>query len=116
MLERLLNYTIKQLNKEIHNLGLCYDNGFEQKAVKWYQKAAKQGYAKSQYNLCWCYESGTGIEKDEQKAVEWYQEAAEQGNAKAQYNLGWCYRYGTGVEKDEQMAVEWYQEAAEQGY
>src|SRR5437660_956777 len=80
-----------------------------------HQKAAEQGYANAQYNLGWCYDNGTGVEKDEQKAVEWYQKAAEQGYANAQYNLGVHYANGTGVEKDKPKAVEWYQKAAEQG-
>ena len=80
----------------------------DQKAVKWYQKAAEQGHTDAQYNLALCYKNGIGVEKDEQKAVEWYQKAAEQRDAWAQYNLALCCMNGTGVEKNEQKAVEWY--------
>lgn len=60
-------------------------------AVKWYRRAAEQGYADAQYNLGVCYKNGTGTQKDEAEAVKWYRLAAEQGHADAQYNLGWCY-------------------------
>ena len=70
-----------------------------------YIKAAEQGLADAQYNLGWCYRSGTGIDKDEQRAVEWYQKAAEQGNTVAQNTLGVCYDYGIGVEKDKKRQL-----------
>ena len=84
-------------------------------AVKWVQKAAKQGYAGAQCNLGFMYENGTGVEQSYVKAVEWVQKAAEQGLAVAQNNLGNMYRDGTGVEQSYKKAVEWYLKAAEQG-
>ena len=47
-------------------------------AVKWYRKAADQGYAKAQYNLGVCYTQGTGGPQDSAEAVKWYRNAAEQ--------------------------------------
>ena len=76
------------------------------------QLIAKEGNTQAQCSLCQCYESGTGVEKNEQ---ELYQKAVEQANAQAQCNLGWCYESGTVVEKDKQRAVELYQKAVEQG-
>ena len=48
-------------------------------AVRWYRKAAKQGYAKAQYNLGVAYENGQGVKQDHDEAVRWYLKAAEQG-------------------------------------
>jgi len=87
----------------------------EVEAVKWYRKAADQGYAAAQFNLGLMYEYGRGVAKDEVEAVKWYRKAADQGYAAAQFNLGFMYKYGRGVAKDEVEAVKWYRKAADQG-
>ena len=82
------------------NAAWGYRKGYDDlEAVKWVQKAAKQGYARAQCNLGWMYEFGTGVERSYEKAAEWYLKAAEQGFARAQYNLGVMYLNGTGVER-----------------
>jgi hypothetical protein len=55
--------------------------------VKWYTKAAEQGYEQAQHNLGVCYDNGTGVEKDMNEAVKWYTKAAEQGCADAEEAL-----------------------------
>ena len=52
-------------------------------AVKWYRKAAEQGYAKAQNNLGWMYATGTGVPKDMTKAKYWINKAYEGDDAKA---------------------------------
>ena len=88
-------------------------------AVKWVQKAAKQGYARAQCNLGDMYKFGRGVKQSDEKVLEWYLKAAEQGLARTQYDLGNMYYYGTdygtGVEQSYEKAVEWYLKAAEQG-
>ena len=84
-------------------------------AVKWVQKAAKQGLARAQYDLGRMYRNGTGVEQSDENAAEWVLKAAEQGLASAQYNLGDMYYFGWGVERSYEKAREWYQKAAEQG-
>jgi len=49
-----------------------YDNGEgipenDAEAVKWYRKAADQGYAKAQYNLGVMYYSGDGVPENDVK-------------------------------------------------
>ncbi len=56
-------------------------------AVKWYRKAADQGYALAQYNLGVMYANGRGVVKDDAEAVKWYRKAAEQGNEDAEKAL-----------------------------
>ncbi|MDR2643335.1 MAG: sel1 repeat family protein [Planctomycetaceae bacterium] len=85
--------------------GNCYQNGFgvavdEDKAYKWYRKAAEKEYAVAQCHLGYCYQHGEGVSKDFEEAVKWYRKAAKQGNAAAQNNLGYCYEYGESVSKD----------------
>ena len=93
------------------SLGDCWE-----KVIKWYGKAAEQGYAPAQNELGGCYYYGYGGERDFKKAVEWVERAAEQEFAAAQFNLGVCYRNGEGVEKDFAKAAEWFAKAAEHGF
>lgn len=84
-------------------------------AVRWYRKAAEQGYAAAQNNLGNCYRHGRGVAQDYAEAVRLYRKAVEQGNAAAQNNLGYCYHNGKGVAQDYAEAVRWFKKAAEQG-
>jgi len=85
-------------------------------AVKWYRKAAEQGYADAQSNLGWMYGNGKGVKQDDAEAVKWFRKAAEQGNSRAQHNLGEMYFTGKGVKQDYAEAVKWFRKAAVQGY
>ena len=93
-------------------LGLIKD---DEEAIKWYRKAAEQGFAEAQYNLGVCYGTGEGVTMDEVEAVNWYRKAADQRYAPAQSNLGVMYETGQGVAKNYTEAVKWYRKAAEQG-
>ena len=56
--------------------------------VRWYRKAAEQGYAAAQNELGGMYEQGRGgLAQDEAEAVRWYRKAAEQGDASARSKL-----------------------------
>jgi uncharacterized protein len=46
-------------------------------AVKWYRKAAEQGYAWAQYNLGFMYFHGQGVPQDYAEAAKWGRKAAE---------------------------------------
>ena len=103
------------------NLGLMYSNGDgvpenAVTAVKWYTKAAEQGYAKAQYKLGGAYTYGGDVPEDNVTAVKWYTKAAEQGYRKAQFYLGYMYSRGEGVPEDSVMAYMWFNLAAAQGH
>jgi TPR repeat protein len=85
-------------------------------AVRWYRKAAEQGYAQAQHNLGCCYENGFGVQQDYTEAVKWFRKAAEQNNARGQCKLGVYYANGQGVGKDKVEAVKWFRKAAEQNH
>ena len=53
-------------------------------AVKWYRKAAEQGYADAQYELGICYRDGYGVAQDKIEGVKWLKKAAKNGVKKAQ--------------------------------
>ena len=84
-------------------------------AIKWWRKAAEQGYAKAQTLLGSCYHNGQGVEKSYTEAAKWLRKAAEQGLAESQYMLGSCYYKGRGIEKSYTEAAKWCSKAAEQG-
>ena len=102
-------------------LGWYYMNGDglpkdEKEAIRWFTRAAEQGYAKAQHNLGVCYAFGNGVEEDKVESVRWFRKAAEQGIAESQYNLGVSLQNGIGVKMDGVEAVKWYRKAAGQGY
>jgi uncharacterized protein len=96
-------------------LGIMYATGTgvaqdRVEAVKWYRKAAEQGYPLAQLLLGKNYT----VLQDYAEAAKWYRKASEQGYAPAQYELGLVYEAGAGVPQDYVEAAKWYRRAAEQ--
>ena len=85
-------------------------------AVRWYQRAADQGYSGAQFNMGNCYQLGEGVKEDKKQAVFWYRQAALQDDADSQYMLGLCYANGEGVDKDNKKAIEWFQKSSRLGH
>ena len=50
------------------------------KAREWFEKAAKQGHARAQFNLGFMYANGSGVEQSDSLAMRWYGRAAAQGD------------------------------------
>ena len=77
-------------------LGKLYDSGKNYKeALKWYEKAAKNGNAKAQYNMGEMYYNGRqgvdgrqGVEKNERQAFRLLLLAAQQNFPEGQYLFG----------------------------
>ncbi len=88
-----------------------YDKDFKA-AVKWYRKAADQGYSYAQVELGECYKNGEGVSQDFTEAFKWFSLAAEQDNYNALLRLGDCYLNGEGVSQDYEMAVNCFRKAA----
>ncbi len=86
-----------------YKLGEFYDWGdyvtFNQdEAIKWYLKAADQGYETAQTIIADRYMLGTrGLSKNYNEAVKWYLKSAVHGSAWALARLGSCYEHGLGV-------------------
>ena len=85
-------------------------------AVKWYWKAAEQGFAPAQHNLGLMYSAGRGVTQDYKEAVKWWRKAAVQGTAPAQMNLGRMYLIGRGVTPDNVHAYMWLNIVIANGY
>ena len=119
-----------------HTPAWLYDNGLGvlqdyAKAAHWYRLAAKQGYARAQYNLGWLTADigalsliGRGISQNDARRIKknfargfhWLRLAARQGYAEAQFFLGLIYATGAGVPQDYSKALHWYRLAAKQGF
>lgn len=84
-------------------------------AMKWFRKAAEQGYADAQAVLGLMYVIGQGVPQDYKEAIKWCRKAVEQGNANAQFTLGNMYLNGEAVAQDYKEAVKLFSKAAEQG-
>ncbi|MBF0125346.1 MAG: sel1 repeat family protein [Magnetococcales bacterium] len=102
-------------------LGLMYEQGsgvpqdFDQ-AMKWYRKAAKQGYSEAYIRIGSLYHNGTGVVQDFKEAIQWYRKAADQSDATAQFLVGEAYYLGQGVKQDAVQSLMWYTLAAERGH
>jgi len=57
-------------------------------AARWFEKAARNGCAMSQYNLGLMYSKGEGVEQCYITAAQWYEKAAMNGLSFAQFYLG----------------------------
>ena len=98
------------------NIGNYYNSNWGgndlDNALKWWQKAAEQGFGPSQATLGrLCKERG-----DYAQAMKWTQMGAAQGNADAEYLMGTFYTHGYGVNMDYYEAFKWYMLAAEKGH
>lgn len=92
----------------------AYKRGDYATAYRLFKPIAKQGNAKTQYNLALMYDYGQGVPQDYAEAANWYRRAAEQENANSQYNLGVMYAKGQGVPQDYVLAHLWFNIAASQ--
>ena len=79
---------LAELEKNLKNAEVLFQNGQHDEAVKLFQSLADEGFATAQYILGVCYCNGVGLPKDDVKASELFLKAAGQGNADAQYELG----------------------------
>lgn len=64
----------------------------------------------------WCYDTGTGVSRDQARAAALYLRAARAGNAEAQWRYGVMLDTGEGgVTRDPAAALDWFLKAARQG-
>ncbi len=118
---------------------------YRKEAIKWYTKAAEQGYRDAQSALGKCYFYGSEVPQSFELAEKWLKNAALQGDSTAGYELGFCYltmdndkeavrwflfdvesierlpflgdmyMEGRGVQQDYNEAAKWFEKAVEKG-
>lgn len=106
------------------NMGIIYDTASrstnfdvekdDNLAIKWYERAALQGYSQAGYNAGLMHSQGRGTTANPVEAVRFWKLAAEDGHPEAQFNVGLAHFKGYGAEQDHKKAAFWYREAAEQ--
>ncbi|MBQ8158349.1 MAG: sel1 repeat family protein [Prevotella sp.] len=84
------------------------------KAFKWFEKSANQGFDKALFNLSICYEKGEGTEVNYKKAVELLIKLCDSGFINSYNNLAICYMEGKGVEINEEKAIDLWKYASNQ--
>jgi TPR repeat protein len=107
-----------------YRLGTCYEYGLlgcqvePSNSVKWYGKAAEQGFPDAELALSSWYLSGSHgvLAQSDTDAYLWARKAADRGHSKAEYQVGSFFEAGIGVEVDGVEALRWYQKAAAQGH
>ena len=86
-----------------------------EKAFKWYEKAALQEDASSQYWIALLYKLGYGTKIDYTESFKWSEKSANQGNIHAILLLANNYYFGDGVKQNKMKAKQLYKKACEQG-
>lgn len=81
----------------------------------WYEKAARQGDAESQFNPGYMYLQGKGVSHDYAKARYWFELSSHQSDPVAKYFLGILYYEGKGVNKNLQCAQTLFQQSCSEG-
>lgn len=105
-----------------HNVAFNYDYGRENfpqdydKAVYWYNQAAKQSHARSINNLANKYEHGLGVDQNYQQAMDYYLQAAKQKIPEAIFSIGNMYLAGKGVDVSVIEAKAWFEKASRLHY
>lgn len=99
----------------LNYLGVDWKQDYE-KALKWFEAAARRGYPKSAYNLSSMYRTGTGVEQDFEKAYQYICQAADGGHVQAQYGRGYFLYKGLGCEQSYTKALKYFRLASESGH
>jgi len=104
-----------------YELALCFSTGKgcqqnENRSSFWFEKAAKQGHVKANYEFGRRLLSGLGLKKcDKVTASEHFRRAAEAGDVEACVARAWCLFSGVGCSQDKQEAANLYKFAASRG-
>ena len=83
----------------------------KEKALMWYEYAARQDDARAQVRCGDMYYRGEGTEADKAKALMWYEKAAEWGDVQAQLRCSEMYDKGEGTAVDREKALMWREKA-----
>uniref|UniRef100_A0A8C9N1V7 SEL1L adaptor subunit of SYVN1 ubiquitin ligase n=1 Tax=Serinus canaria TaxID=9135 RepID=A0A8C9N1V7_SERCA len=84
-------------------------------ALKYFQKAAEQGWVDGQLQLGSMYYNGIGVKKDYKQALKYFNLASQGGHILAFYNLAQMHATGTGVMRSCHTAVELFKNVCERG-
>lgn len=106
-----------------YELARCYLEGkgtiknFEL-GIDWCQKAAENGFAKSQYLLACCYLDSAGLEKNFKQGLLWLNKAAQTDASvvvedRMMMRLADAYEKGQEIEQDDTLCLHWLEKLAD---
>lgn len=84
-------------------------------AIKWLEKAAKQGHVEACACLGLCYNTDKYGYGDGEIATYWFEKAVEKGQYKVLHDLGNMYMNGEVIQKDINKAIQYYVKSAQLG-
>ena len=84
-------------------------------AIKWFMRAAVEGFPAAHNNLALMDAGGNGVPQSDLAAVSWYRKAVAQSYAPAESNLGFMYLRGRGVAMDSKEAAKLFRQAVKAG-
>jgi TPR repeat protein len=87
----------------------------QREAVRWFDKAARQGHVMAINMMGRCYDLGWGVPVDKVRAAQWFKAAAERGLDWGLYNYATALTLGAGVPEDKPQALALFRRAAEMG-
>jgi len=98
-----------------NNIGFMYRKGRgvppdEVEAIKWYRRAADQGFADAMTNLGYMYDEGRTVEQDFVESYKWFLLASERGREGADDHLKFLeeeYMTPEQVEQAKALAADW---------
>jgi hypothetical protein len=83
----------------------------DNEAVRWYRKAAEQGFVKAYSDL-----SSLLKKTDPAESLKWLRLSAEHDDPQSAYELALRYSMGRGAVQSQDEAVRWLRRSAELGY
>uniref|UniRef100_A0A8C8HXG2 Fibronectin type-II domain-containing protein n=1 Tax=Oncorhynchus tshawytscha TaxID=74940 RepID=A0A8C8HXG2_ONCTS len=108
------NETALQYFKKASDLVSIHNNIYLL-ALKYFQKAAEQGWVDGQLQLGTMYYNGIGVKRDYKQAFKFFNLASQAGHILAFYNLAQMHATGTGVLRSCHTAVELFKNVCERG-
>ena len=87
----------------------------QQAAVRWFDKAARQGHVMAMNMMGRCYDLGWGLPVDKIRAAQWFKAASDRGLEWGIYNYATALALGAGVEEDKPAALALFRKAADMG-
>jgi TPR repeat protein len=85
------------------------------RARKYYEDAAAEGYPLSLSNLGVLYMNGEGVQRSPEIAANLFKQGAEKGDPNGMCFYAGCLAEGLGLQKDSKAAAEWFRRSAHAG-
>jgi TPR repeat protein len=100
---------------EYNSASQQYQAGNYKEALEQFNKLARGGDVRAQFDLAQMYNQGIGTTEDRALGLTWLRQSANGGNALAMLEMGMRYESGVGFQQNFIMALSWYHKASAAG-